>query len=209
MKILSAEFVTSAVKPSQFPRDGKPQVAFAGRSNVGKSSIINSMLNRKNLVKTSATPGKTQLINFFLINDDFYCVDLPGYGYAKAPRAVVDAWAPMIEGYIRESAQLKLVVVLLDIRRKPDERDARLVEWLRHYDVPALYILTKSDKLKRQEAARAQREIPAILGLDEKPRLTSAKSGQGVVELRTEIGKRLRSSPEEGHVDSEEADKRG
>jgi len=196
MKILSAEFKTSAVKPSQFPRDGRPEVAFAGRSNVGKSSIINAMLNRKHLVKTSATPGKTQLINFFLINDDFYCVDLPGYGYAKAPRAVTDAWAPMIEGYIKESPNLRLVVVLLDIRRKPDERDARLVEWLRHYDVPAMYILTKSDKVKRQEAARAQREIPAVLGLDEKPRLTSAQSGLGVVELRNEIAKRLNAKEE-------------
>ncbi|MDH4161205.1 MAG: ribosome biogenesis GTP-binding protein YihA/YsxC [Nitrospirota bacterium] len=191
MKILSAEFVTSAVKPHQFPKDGKPQVAFAGRSNVGKSSIINALLNRKNLVKTSSTPGKTQLINFFLINDNFYCVDLPGYGFARAPRNVVDQWAPMIEGYIRESAQLRLVVVLLDSRRKPDERDARLVEWLRHYDVPALYILTKSDKLKRMEAAKAQREIPAVLELDAKPRLTSAKSGQGIVELKNEIARIL------------------
>jgi len=102
------------------PSDDRPQIAFAGRSNVGKSSLINAFLNRKNLVKTSATPGKTQLINFFLINDEFYCVDLPGYGYAKAPRSVVDAWAPMIEGYIRDSPQIRVVVVLLDIRREPD-----------------------------------------------------------------------------------------
>lgn len=199
MKILSAEFVTSAAKPHQFPKDGKPQVAFAGRSNVGKSSIINALLNRKNLVKTSSTPGKTQLINFFLINDDFYCVDLPGYGFARAPRNVVDQWAPMIESYIRESAQLRLVVVLLDSRRKPDERDSRLVEWLRHYDVPALYILTKSDKLKRMEAAQQQREIPAVLELDAKPRLTSVKSGQGIVELRNEIARILNAKPENGN----------
>ncbi len=193
MKILSAEFATSAVGPKQFPRDGKPQVAFAGRSNVGKSSLINALLNRKQLVKTSATPGKTQLINFFLINKDFYCVDLPGYGYAKAPRTVTDAWAPMIEGYLRDGRELRLVVVLFDIRRRPDERDSRLVEWLRHYDVPALYVLTKSDKVNRQEGTRARREIPAVLGLDDELLLTSAKSGLGVVDLRTEIGRRLRA----------------
>src|SRR5512134_3718952 len=156
MKILSAEFVTSAAAPRQFPIDRRPQIAFAGRSNVGKSSLINAILNRKGLVKTSATPGKTQLINFFLINGSFYCVDLPGYGYAKAPRSVVDAWAPMIEGYIRDSPQIRVVVVLLDIRREPDARDERLVEWLAHYGVPACYVLTKSDKVKRGEAAKAR-----------------------------------------------------
>lgn len=191
MKILSAEFITSAARPSQAPKDAKPQIAFAGRSNVGKSSIINALLNRKNLVKTSATPGKTQLINFFLINDEFYCVDLPGYGYAKVPYAVTDAWAPMIEGYLRESPRLRLVIVLLDIRRQPDARDARLVEWLRNYDIPSLYILTKADKVKRQEAARALREVPAALGLEDTPLLTSAKSGQGVAELRTVIARTL------------------
>src|SRR5512136_2677328 len=142
MKILSAEFVTSAAGPKQFPVDSRPQIAFAGRSNVGKSSLINALLNRKSLVKTSATPGKTQLINFFLINNEFYCADLPGYGYAKAPREVVDAWAPLIEGYLKETPQVRVVVVLLDIRRQPDERDGRLIEWLRHYDVPAIFVLT-------------------------------------------------------------------
>ena len=191
MKILSAEFVTSAAWPKQFPVDSRPQVAFAGRSNVGKSSIINSILNRKGLVKTSATPGKTQLINFFLINGQFYCVDLPGYGYAKAPRAVTDAWAPMIEGYLKVAPQLRTVVVLLDIRREPDERDRRLIEWLRHYDIPALFILTKADKVNRQEAARAQRDIARQLGLALPPLLTSAQSGQGIAELRAAVARVL------------------
>jgi len=191
MKILSAEFVTSAVGPKQFPIDAKPQIAFAGRSNVGKSSIINAVLNRKHLVKTSATPGKTQLINFFIINSQFYFVDLPGYGYAKAPLSVLDTWAPMIEGYLRDSPQLGAVVVLLDSRREPDERDARLVEWLKQYGIPAVYILTKTDKLKRQELILAQREITAKLALNNPPILTSAKSGQGIQELKAELNKLL------------------
>jgi GTP-binding protein len=198
MKILSAEFVTSAARPKQFPADGRPQVAFAGRSNVGKSSLINAILNRKSLVKTSATPGKTQLINFFLINGKFYCVDLPGYGYAKAPRAVVDAWAPMIEGYLKDAPGLRTVVVLLDIRRVPDERDRRLIEWLRHYDVPAVYALTKADKVKRQEAVKAQRDVTALLGLDLPPLLTSSKNGQGIAELRAGIARILTEDPEAG-----------
>jgi GTP-binding protein len=195
MKILSAKFVTSAAWPKQFPSDSRPQIAFAGRSNVGKSSLINAFLNRKNLVKTSATPGKTQLINFFLINDDFYCVDLPGYGYAKAPRSVVDAWAPMIEGYIRDSPQIRVVVVLLDIRREPDARDERLVEWLAHYGVPACYVLTKADKLKRGEMAKARQAITNKLGLGSPPLLTSVLTGQGIVELKAEIAKRLNERP--------------
>ena len=196
MKILSATFITSAAKPRQFPVDSKPQVAFAGRSNVGKSSLINAVLNRKSLVKTSATPGKTQLINFFLINEQFYCVDLPGYGYAKAPRSVVDEWAPMIEGYIRESPQIAVVIVLLDIRREPDARDERLVEWLSHYGVPACYVLTKADKLKRGEMAKARRSITKKLGLTAPPLLTSVKTGQGISELKSAIAKRLNQGPE-------------
>ena len=135
MKILSAEFVISAAAPKQFPIDSRPQIAFAGRSNVGKSSIINTLLHRRNLVKASVTPGKTQLINFFVINDGFYFVDLPGYGFARVPRAVTDAWAPMIEGYLKGSPGLRAVVVLLDARREPDERDHasyRLAPAVRH-----------------------------------------------------------------------------
>jgi GTP-binding protein len=192
MKILTAEFVTSAAWPKQFPVDSRPQIAFAGRSNVGKSSLINAFLNRKSLVKTSATPGKTQLINFFLINNEFYCVDLPGYGYAKAPRSVVDAWAPMIEGYLRDAPQIRAVVVLLDIRREPDERDRRLVDWLAHYDVPAFYVLTKADKVKRGEAAKARQAVAKALGLEGPLLLTSVLTGDGIVELKAEIAKRLR-----------------
>ena len=191
MKILSATFVTSATVPKQFPDDRRPQIAFAGRSNVGKSSVINSLLHRKNLVKTSSTPGKTQLINFFIINDAFYFVDLPGYGYARVPQVVTDSWRPMIEGYLKHTAELRAVVVLLDVRREPDERDARLTEWLRQYDIPAIYALTKADKLNRQEAERARRKIFLHLGIIEPLILTSAKNGQGIKELWGEINKRI------------------
>ncbi len=191
MKILSAEFVISAAAPWQFPSDHKPQIAFAGRSNVGKSSIINALLHRKNLVKTSATPGKTRLINFFIINGQFYFVDLPGYGYARVPQAVTDTWAPMIEGYLKNSPELRAVVVLLDVRRRPDERDIRLLEWLRRYDIPVICVLTKSDKLGRQESKRARRDVLAQAGLPDLL-LTSAKSGQGIKELWSEISRRLR-----------------
>jgi GTP-binding protein len=191
MKILSAEFVISAPGPKQFPIDGKPQIAMAGRSNVGKSSILNALLHRKNLVKTSATPGKTQLINFFIINDSFYFVDLPGYGYARVPQSVNDAWAPMIEGYLKNSRQLAAVVVLLDSRRTPDERDMRLIEWLQQFDIPAIYALTKSDKLNRQETERAKRAVSAGLNLAGPLILTSAKSGLGMKELWGEISKHM------------------
>jgi GTP-binding protein len=191
MKILSAEFVISAAAPQQFPMDRKPQIAFAGRSNVGKSSIINMLLHRKNLVKTSATPGKTQLINFFIINEAFYFVDLPGYGFARVPRTVTDAWAPMIEGYLKGSSNVRAVVVLLDARREPDERDIRLIDWLRQYGIPAIYALTKADKLSRQEAERAQRDIHARLGIAARLLLTSARTGVGVKGLWAEISKQM------------------
>lgn len=191
MKIISAEFVISAAAPKQFPRDSRPQIAFAGRSNVGKSSLINALLHRKNLVKTSATPGKTQLVNFFIINDNFYFVDLPGYGYAKVPHAVTDAWAPMIEGYLKESSRLHAVIVLLDVRRTPDERDARLMQWLSEYNIPFTCTLTKADKLNRSELERARRTIIETLQLPDQPVVTSSKSGHGIKELWGEIQKKM------------------
>lgn len=191
MKILSAEFIISAALPWQFPTDNKPQIAFAGRSNVGKSSIINSLLHRKNLVKTSVTPGKTQLINFFLINDGFYFVDLPGYGYARVPKNVTDAWAPMIEGYLKGASELAAVVVLLDSRRTPDERDKRLIEWLKQYDIPAIFGLTKIDKINRQELARVHKDIESALNISGALIPTSAENGQGIKELWGDIRKHL------------------
>jgi GTP-binding protein len=191
MKILSAEFTISAAVSRQFPTDNRPQIAFAGRSNVGKSSIINSLLHRKKLVKTSTTPGKTQLINFFLINDGFYFVDLPGYGFARVPKSVTDAWAPMIEGYLKGASQLAAVVVLLDSRRTPDERDTHLIDWLRQYDIPAIFAMTKIDKITRQEASRALEDIGSALNVSGALIPTSAKNGQGIKELWADIREHL------------------
>lgn len=186
MKVLTAEFVISAAAPRQFLVDSKPQIAFVGRSNVGKSSLINALVHRKNLVKTSATPGKTQLVNYFVINGQFYFVDLPGYGYAKVPRAVSDAWAPMIETYLKDTKSLALVVALFDARRVPDERDLALIDWLSQYQVPSVVVMTKTDKLNRRETDEARKTVAETLGV-ETMLLSSAKSGQGVKELWGEI----------------------
>ena len=132
MIIKSAEFVTSATKPSQYPKRALPEIAFAGRSNVGKSSLINTLVNRKHLVKTSSTPGRTQLINFFDINGRMGIVDLPGYGYAKVPVSVRKKWGPMIETYLSERETLRGVVVIMDIRRIPRQEELNLLAWLNH-----------------------------------------------------------------------------
>ena len=167
MKITSAEFIKSAVKPDQYPKTGMPEIAFAGRSNVGKSSLINTLLGRKKLAQTSATPGKTRLINFFTVNAKLSFVDLPGYGFAKVSRAEQEKWGPMIETYLGERVNLRLVVSILDIRHDPTQQDRDLIEWLRHYGRNHLIVLTKSDKISRGEAMRRRRQIVAHLGLGE------------------------------------------
>ena len=144
MIIHTAEFVKSAVKPSHYPEPVFPEIAFAGRSNVGKSSLINTLVNRKRLVKTSATPGRTRLINFFKINDAFYFVALPGYGCAKVPVAVKKAWVPMVETYITTRKRLRSVVLIVDIRRKPGDEELSCLNWLQHLDIPCLVIVTKA-----------------------------------------------------------------
>ncbi len=150
MIIKSAEFVTSAVKASQFPPPGLPEFAFAGRSNVGKSSLINTLVNRKKLVLTSSTPGKTRLINFFCINETLMFVDLPGYGYARVSQEERRQWAPMIEGYLTGRETLRGVVVLLDIRRTaPGVEERRLMDWLDSRRIPRVLVVTKSDKLSK------------------------------------------------------------
>lgn len=180
MIIKSAEFVKSAVKPSQYPPAILPEVAFAGRSNVGKSSLINTLVNRKHLVKTSRTPGRTQLINFFNINEVFTFVDLPGYGYAKVPLSVKKTWGPMIETYLSARKTLKGVVLIMDIRRIPAQEELNFIEWLDQCGLPGILILTKMDKLSKTKQAKQQHLIAETLDVTKDDLiLFSAKSRQG------------------------------
>jgi GTP-binding protein len=180
MKILSAEFVTSATNPAQYPPVKYPEMAFAGRSNVGKSSLINTLVNRKRLVKTSSTPGRTQLINFFDINNLFTFVDLPGYGYAKVPTAVRKKWGPMIETYLSGRNTLLGVVVILDIRRTPREEEQNLIAWLEHYSIARILVLTKADKLSKTKQEKQRAAVARALEVDSSDLiLFSAKSRKG------------------------------
>jgi GTP-binding protein len=180
MIITSAQFVKSAVTPSQYPPADLPEIAFSGRSNVGKSSLINTLVNRKHLVKTSSTPGRTQLINFFIINKAFSFVDLPGFGYAKVPVAVRESWGPMIETYLSTRKTLKGVVLIMDIRRIPGMQELNFIEWLRYYNIPEILVLTKSDKLSKNKQTTQSKAIADALGIPkEEPILFSAKSRMG------------------------------
>ncbi|MBZ4682990.1 MAG: GTP-binding protein [Fusobacteriaceae bacterium] len=159
MEIKHADFVISAVEKAGYPEQLEyTEFAFVGKSNVGKSSLINSVTNRKKLAKTSKTPGRTQLINYFLINKQFYFVDLPGYGFAKVPKAVKDNWGKIIGDYL-QSDRKKLVFVLLDIRRVPSGEDIEMLRWLEHNEVDYKIIFTKVDKLSNNEKFRQLKEI--------------------------------------------------
>jgi len=149
MIIKQAEFIKSATKPAEFTDPDLPEIAFAGRSNVGKSSLINTLVNRKNLVKTSSKPGCTQLINFFTINDEISFVDLPGYGYAKVSKSIRAKWAPMIDRYLSVRKNLMGVILLIDIRRDPGKEEFELMDWFVKRRIPFLTVLTKTDKLSR------------------------------------------------------------
>jgi GTP-binding protein len=189
MHVKSAEFVTSAVKIHQYPPSDLPEVAFAGRSNVGKSSLINKLVNRRRLVKTSSTPGRTQLINFFRVNGELSLVDLPGYGYAKVPAAVKRQWGPMVEAYIAHRANLKSVVLLMDLRRTPRDEEFHLLDWLHHHRIPSILVLTKADKLSKTKRKKQCRLTAEALGVDASDMvLFSAKTGLGKEDLWQLIG---------------------
>jgi len=183
MQILSASFAISAAHPRQFLQRPIPHFVFAGRSNVGKSSLLNKLLNRKNLAKTSNTPGKTRLINYFLINDRFYFVDIPGYGYAKVSKRERLQWGRLIETYFETTPYIAMVFQLLDIRRDPNDDDLQMIEWLQQLELPYHILITKADKLSKNQALKRQGEIAAILEIDQSETLlTSAAKGLGVKE---------------------------
>jgi GTP-binding protein len=186
--IKSTEFIKSAVKPDHYPEGDLPEIAFAGRSNVGKSSLINVLVNRKNLVRTSSTPGRTQLINFFNVNGLFTLVDLPGYGFARVPLAVKKEWGPMMETYFAKRANLRGVVLILDVRRTPVAEDTQMLQWFRAYDIPALLVVTKCDKVSRNERGKQADVIARTLGVVKDDLcFFSALSKEGI----TEIWKRI------------------
>ncbi len=197
MKITSAEFIKSAVWPPQYPPATLPEIAFVGRSNVGKSSLINTLVGRKNLAKTSDTPGRTQLINFFSINESMLFVDLPGYGFAKVSQSVKKNWGEMVEAYLKERQSLALVVFILDVRRDPSSDDLSLRDWLENYRIPYLYILTKTDKLSNNQAIARKRAIEKNLQVssEKKPILFSAKTQKGKSDIWQFIEDHLSSLP--------------
>lgn len=180
---LPAQFIMSAVRPGQFPPEGLPEIAFLGRSNVGKSSLLNTLTGVKGLAHTSSTPGRTQAINFFLVQDKWRFVDLPGYGYARVPRDLKDSWKQLIESYLARRASLALCCLLLDARRGWMDMDLELREWLQRQGLRCMVIATKMDKLKNQKEQRAALSaLHAQLG-DAELVLFSAVTGQGVREI--------------------------
>lgn len=171
-KIKNSEFITSAVKREQYPETGLPEIAFVGRSNVGKSSIINALTNRRKLAKVSQTPGKTRLINFFLINNnEAYLVDLPGYGYAKVSKTEKSSWGNTIETYLNDRNELKRVVLLVDSRHKPTADDIQMHEWIKFYGYDEVIIATKSDKLSNNELRKSEKVIREALKLNKEDAL--------------------------------------
>jgi GTP-binding protein len=191
MKVKSAQFIKSATSPEHYPRDGRPEVAFMGRSNVGKSSLINSLLGTRGLAKTSSTPGRTQLINFFLINQAFYFVDLPGYGYARVPSAVKREWGPMIEKYLASRPNLVLSILITDSRHEPSKLDLLMRDWLIEQGRPFAMVATKADKLSSNQLRANLSRASAVLGKEHAIIAYSAVTRSGADRIWKEITTRV------------------
>jgi len=167
MKIESAKFVKSGTMLEHYPEDQLPEIVLAGRSNVGKSSFINSVLNRKNIAHISSKPGKTQTLNFYLVNESFYFVDVPGYGYAKVSKTDREAFGKMIDMYLRQRAQLKLVILLVDFRHEPSKDDLAMYEFLNSYGIPCIVVGTKADKVTNNQRRKHEKVIMKAMNLEE------------------------------------------
>jgi GTP-binding protein len=181
MKVVSSDIVISAVRPAQYPETDLPEFALAGRSNVGKSSFINKMLNRKGLARISSKPGKTQTLNFYLINEILHFVDVPGYGYAKVSKSERAAWGKMIETYITSREQLRAVVLIVDLRHPPTQDDVMMYDFLKHYEIPCIVIATKADKIPRGKWQKYLKVTKETLDLDENDQIVlfSSETGEG------------------------------
>uniref|UniRef100_A0A7U4DJZ3 Probable GTP-binding protein EngB n=1 Tax=Geobacillus sp. (strain Y4.1MC1) TaxID=581103 RepID=A0A7U4DJZ3_GEOS0 len=181
MNVTKAELVISAVKPEQYPDGLLPEFALAGRSNVGKSSFINKMINRKNLARTSSKPGKTQTLNFYLINESLYFVDVPGYGFAKVSKKEREAWGKMMGTYFTTREQLRAVVLIVDLRHPPTKDDVMMYEFLKHYEIPAIIVATKADKVPKGKWQKHQKVVRETLNIADGDELIvfSAETGQG------------------------------
>lgn len=191
-KSCQVDFITSAFNNSQLPAAEYPEIAFAGRSNVGKSSLINKLVNRRGLVKVSARPGKTQSLNFFLVENSLYLVDLPGYGFAKVPRKVKNDWQGMITSYLEKRASLRCVVVIVDLRHPAKEQDLELVAWLQMMKIPLLMVYTKADKLSRNLQNKQAVALDSGFGISRDERVIfSAKSGAGMDDLLVALDRYL------------------
>lgn len=189
MKIRSSEIVVSAIKKDQYPTEGLPEIALVGRSNVGKSSATNALLNRRNFARTSQTPGKTRTINFYKINEEFYFVDLPGYGYAKVSKSEKDKWGVIMERYLQDRQELCAIFLLVDIRHEPTNDDVMMYEWIKHFGYNCVVIATKADKISR---GQYQKHISIIrkklqLEKDEKVIPLSSSKKTGVEDVWNEI----------------------
>lgn len=186
MLVKQAQFSGCFVNLNSLPQDQLPEIALVGRSNVGKSSLINKFVNQKGLAKSSSTPGKTRTINYYLINKSWYMVDLPGYGYAKVSQQEKKRWGKMIENYLQGRPQLRGVIMLLDIRHSPNDNDLAMKEWLMHSQIPLLLVATKADKISRGQRLKHLKVINQILGLDDyqTPICFSAQNGDGLELLK-------------------------
>ena len=193
MKINKSDLETVAVKPSQYPAPDLREIAFAGRSNVGKSSLLNLLTGRRKLARVSGSPGKTRTINFYIINDAFRIVDHPGYGYAKVAKSVSAGWGEMMERYLQNRENLVKVVQLVDIRHAPSKQDVEMYEYLRHYGLDGLVVATKADKISRNQMAKQMKLIKQTLGLSSEDVVipVSALKKTGYQELLDEMEKIL------------------